>query len=385
MPTTTNAATADKVIAVAKAEVGYKEKASNANLDDKTANAGSANYTKYARDFDTLYPNWYNGKKNGFEWCDMFVDWCFLTAFGYQKALELLCQPEKSTGAGCIFSYGFYKAKGQAGREPKKGAQIFFGNVENDLVHTGIVYDFDDKSVYTIEGNSGNQVAYQKYNRNASNLWYGYPKYDVVDTTEPATTPAPTPTSLTKGMTGAAVKDMQTKLIKLGYSCGSPGADGIFGDYTLAALKKFQTANKLVVDGIYGPQSKAKLEDLVNEKIAQEVIDGKWGNGADREKKLTAAGYNYDVIQDKVNAILKAQAIAKIKVDYAKSFNKNIAGTYYTTARLNLRTGAGPNRSIILVMPKGAKVTSYGYYTDNWYYVKYDGYTGFCEKAYLTR
>ena len=82
-----------KVIAIAMGEVGYKEKRTNASLDDKTANAGTGNYTKYARDFDQKYPNWYNGKKNGFDWCDMFVDWCFLTAFGYNKALELLCQP----------------------------------------------------------------------------------------------------------------------------------------------------------------------------------------------------------------------------------------------------------------------------------------------------
>ena len=38
------------IVAIALAEVGYKEKASNAYLDDKTANAGSANWTKYARD-----------------------------------------------------------------------------------------------------------------------------------------------------------------------------------------------------------------------------------------------------------------------------------------------------------------------------------------------
>ena len=79
--------TAAKVIAVAVDQIGYKEKASNTSLDSKTANAGSANYTKYARDFDQKYPKWYNGKKNGFAWCDMFVDWCFLTAFGYDKAL----------------------------------------------------------------------------------------------------------------------------------------------------------------------------------------------------------------------------------------------------------------------------------------------------------
>ena len=37
------------IVAIALAEVGYKEKASNAYLDDKTANAGAANWTKYAR------------------------------------------------------------------------------------------------------------------------------------------------------------------------------------------------------------------------------------------------------------------------------------------------------------------------------------------------
>ena len=89
-----------RVLAVAVAEIGYKEKASNSQLDDKTANAGSANYTKYARDFDKKYPNWYNGKKNGFAWCDMFVDWCFLTAYGYETALRLLCQPERRLVSG---------------------------------------------------------------------------------------------------------------------------------------------------------------------------------------------------------------------------------------------------------------------------------------------
>lgn len=38
-----------------------------------------------------------------------------------------------------------------------------------------------------------------------------------------------------------------------------------------------------------------------NEKIAKEVLAGKWGNGTDRKTKLTAAGYNYDTIQNIVN------------------------------------------------------------------------------------
>jgi hypothetical protein len=39
-------------------------------------------------------------------------------------------------------------------------------------------------------------------------------------------------------------------------------------------------------------------------RIAQEVIWGQWGNGADRKKKLTAAGYDYDEVQNMVNKLL---------------------------------------------------------------------------------
>ena len=41
------------------------------------------------------------------------------------------------------------------------------------------------------------------------------------------------------------------------------------------------------------------------DEIAKEVIQGKWGNGEERKKKLTVAGYDYSVIQKKVNEILK--------------------------------------------------------------------------------
>ena len=42
-----------------------------------------------------------------------------------------------------------------------------------------------------------------------------------------------------------------------------------------------------------------------NETIADEVIKGLWGNGADRKNKLTAAGYDYNAIQSIVNQKLK--------------------------------------------------------------------------------
>lgn len=40
-------------------------------------------------------------------------------------------------------------------------------------------------------------------------------------------------------------------------------------------------------------------------EIAKEVIAGKWGNGDDRKKKITAAGYDYSAVQKKVNELMK--------------------------------------------------------------------------------
>lgn len=124
---------------------------------------------------------------------------------------------------------------------------------------------------------------------------------------------------LEKGDSGSEVTTMQKMLIKVGYSCGSAGADGDFGSGTDEALRKFQKDNGLVVDGQYGTNSKAKLTALYNKKVgtttstkkdvttvAKEVIAGKWGSGDERKKKLTAAGYNYDTVQKKVNELLKA-------------------------------------------------------------------------------
>lgn len=168
------------VLAVAAKEIGYCEKASNSQLDSKTANAGNKNYTKYARDFDEKYPKWYNGKKNGYEWCDMFFDWCMLTAYGYTEALRLLCQPEKSSGAGCTSSAKYYKQKGRlVYKDPKPGDQIFFGKSESSLNHTGLVEKVDSKKVYTIEGNSNNKCERREYLlTNPTIICYGRPDYD---------------------------------------------------------------------------------------------------------------------------------------------------------------------------------------------------------------
>lgn len=53
-------------------------------------------------------------------------------------------------------------------------------------------------------------------------------------------------------------------------------------------------------------QNESELENILKsiEKVAQEVIDGKWGNGEKRKASLIEQGYDYSEIQEKVNELL---------------------------------------------------------------------------------
>lgn len=169
---------ASTIIALAKTQVGYKEKETNSQLDSPTANAGDGNWTKYGRDIDTKWPTFYNGKKNGYAWCDQYVDWLFLTSFGLEDALRLLCQPLRSSGAGCASSANYYKAKGRLFDEPMRGDQIFFPE-GNGFGHTGLVTDYKNGIIYTIEGNSSNGVHERTYTfSKAKGYKFGRPYYD---------------------------------------------------------------------------------------------------------------------------------------------------------------------------------------------------------------
>lgn len=170
--------TVDKVIKIAKAEVGYLEKKTNAQLDSKTANAGRNNYTKYWRDMAA--------GMNGQAWCNCFVNWCFTKAYGKEEAKKLLC----STNGWSYYtptSAGYFKTKGQWHNTPQKGDIIYFKNSQR-ICHVGIVYKVDGSKVYTIEGNTssasgvipnGGGVAKKSYTLGYSGIaGYGRPKYD---------------------------------------------------------------------------------------------------------------------------------------------------------------------------------------------------------------
>ncbi len=183
----------ERVINRAKGEIGYVEKGANAALDDKTANQGSGNWNKYARDLDAL--GIYNGRKNGYEWCDIFTDWCFIAEFGKEIGMKMLCQPERSYGAGVNSSARYYRQLGRLDKTPRVGDQIFFVGSDKLYYHTGIVISVDDEYITTVEGNTADSVAQRVYSRGDARIGaFGHPRWDLAEEAdEEAAAPQPAP------------------------------------------------------------------------------------------------------------------------------------------------------------------------------------------------
>lgn len=253
-----------KVISVALGEVGYLEKETNAQLDSKTSNAGDENYTKYARDLHKI-TGFYNGNKNGYAWCDVFVDWCFVQAYGIEAAKKLLNHGQ--LGAGVKYSAQYYKDAGRWHTSPQVGDQIFFKTSKSAWAHTGLVVAVSADTVTTVEGNTsgasgvianGGGVCKKTYKRGSSSIvGYGRPDYSLVDDVPEATEEVCNVEVkvLRKGSKGSAVKALQLLLYGNQCSCGVAGADGDFGNGTLAAVKEYQKKKGLVVDGVVGAKT----------------------------------------------------------------------------------------------------------------------------------
>lgn len=223
----------------------------------------------------------YTANNIGVHNCDVFVDWCFVKAYGVEGAKKLLCQPDNSCGAGCTYSLRYYQGQGKfvsAKSTPQKGDQVFFGSVGNST-HTGLVVDVKDGKVFTVEGNTsgasgvvpnGGGVCRKSYPIGYSGICgYGRPNYGqklVVNNNQVANLDNKLPTlkafaitleELKKGAKGKQVKALQQLLVANGCACGTP--DGEFGSNTENGVKEFQRKNGLTVDGIAGEKTWNKL------------------------------------------------------------------------------------------------------------------------------
>ena len=141
-------------------------------------------------------------------------------------------------------------------------------------------------------GKSGSwyKVTYGKY------TGYVYKTYVSVTKTASSSSSSSSATRLEKGSTGSDVKDLQTKLKKLGYY--DAYVDGDYGDTTVAAVKAFQKKYNLTADGIAGKETLKKLDSVYKNEDSDKDDDslrmGDSGSAVkDLQTKLKKLGY-YD-------------------------------------------------------------------------------------------
>lgn len=145
---------------IAKSQIGYHEGYSNGHWN---------NDQKYSKTLPGFA--WSDDQP----WCATFVQWCL-----YHTGVTV---PTGARSASCATSVKAYKTAGRFTEYPVIGGQIFFG--QNGGTHTGLVYDYDDVYVYTVEGNTntsgspeGDGVYERKHLRKSTYVYgYGIPYY----------------------------------------------------------------------------------------------------------------------------------------------------------------------------------------------------------------
>ena len=223
-----------KFLELAASQLGYVE--------------DTGNKTKYAKYFDTEAWQWFNTKKQGAEWCAIFICWLFCQLIGPDRARSFLgCpSPKDNCAAGVKYLWQYLckrgwkvdKTKGQPG-------DIIFLNSNK---HVGLIQRVEDGKYITIEGNKSNKVAQGSYKVTSSTV-YGIcrPAWSEI---ENSAAPAPAPAQPSQPASGYSDQEI---------------------------------------------------------KVAKDVIKGKYGNGQARRLNLQRAGYDYNRIQSCVNKILKGE------------------------------------------------------------------------------
>ena len=245
----------NRVIGIAQEEIGYLEKRSNSQLEDKTANAGSNNYTKYWRDVHLAY--------QGQPWCAAFVSWVLMQAFGKATATAMLKH----------WPYVYCPTLGNLFTKhanPEVGDIVIFYR-GGTFAHTGIVTAVNGDKFTTIEGNTsgasgviangGGVCQKSYYNSSLPGTKFCRPDWSLaVNWMDQNLVQASGKDFLSLGDNGAAVRKLQEGLVYVGISVGKSGVDGDFGNDTQKAVKTFQARYGLEADGNAGPATQAKLK-----------------------------------------------------------------------------------------------------------------------------
>lgn len=170
----------DEFIKLSQSQVGYAETGSN--------------ITKYSKYFDTTAWQWFNTKKQGAEWCSIYLCYLCCMILGPEVALKFLgCpSPKNNCAAGVKYLYQYLEKKGYKVDSKAGGPGDII--VLNSKKHVGHIEFVQDGYYHTIEGNKSNKVARAKYKIGSSTVsGVFHLPFEQYDST-PAPTPAPEPT-----------------------------------------------------------------------------------------------------------------------------------------------------------------------------------------------
>lgn len=246
----------NKVIEIEKSWIGYIEKASNARLEEKTANKGTGNYQRFSRIVDRAGLMGCQGQA----WCGSFQFACEIEAYGLDQALKNWGMTHKSyVGYNCFSTFNSFAQRGKTSKSPKVGALVVF-----TFSHIGRVIKVDEaaRRFWTIEGNTspntydrnGGMVAMKSYSFNDSKI----KGFCIIDYDEVA--------PHQESQAGNPIIETGQRLAN-SFTWSREEADGIRGAMTRKlAAKVLQVAMnadygaRLVIDGIFGEKSKAALK-----------------------------------------------------------------------------------------------------------------------------
>ena len=163
--------------------------------------------------------------------------------------------------------------------------------------------------------------------------------------------------------------------VKVGKVIGIEGDTGYsFGSHChYCVRKKFARGNYLNVCEISGIPNKLGTYDDGAAAKQNKKEEKKEEKPAEKPKEETKPAQNTSVHEP------------------AMSFDKNLAGTYAVTPMvgLNVRRGAGMNKSLITTLKWDTKVQCYGYFTEvagvKWFLIQTGGFEGFVSSQYLVK
>lgn len=344
----------DALIVTAQAEIGYMEKQSNAQLDDKNTNVGDGNYTKYWRDLKPIY--------QGQPWCAVFVSWIMYKTFGLETAKKLLKHEND-------FPYVYCPTLGARFTKyanPQRGdIVIFYRN--GTFAHTGIVTKVECDKFYTIEGNTSNgstiianggEVCSKHYNNsNLPGTKFCRPDYSIVKSImNSSSTSKPSQTTYNKWV-GAATKN------------GTDVFTNSTGTSKLSTYPKLNKGNLVDVIGVSGTRYQVKIADKfvgyvekTNIKDPNAVVTKPSASTSKPAKK----GYNKS---EKWKGVIIAKSGLKVR----KSPGTSNADLECSFSPLKYNT------------PVSVCDSTTGSDGNKWYYICYKGKYGFSSAKYIKK